>query len=88
MNSLSALRESIDAVDEQLLTLLAHRFELTAEVGQLKKQLGLPALDSAREAVQMQRFAELAARHGLPPDLVQQIMRLVIDEVVSRHRQL
>jgi len=36
----------------------------------------------------MQRFAELAARHGLPPDLVQQIMRLVIDEVVSRHRQL
>ena len=88
MNSLSALRESIDAVDEQLLTLLAHRFELTAEVGQLKKQLGLPALDSAREAVQMQRFAELATRHGLPPDLVQQIMRLVIDEVVSRHRQI
>ena len=88
MPPLSALRDSIDSVDEQLLGMLARRFALTAEVGSIKKQFGLPAVDSTREAAQMERFAELSAQHGLDPAFARRVMRLIIDEVVARHRQL
>ncbi|WP_203564099.1 chorismate mutase [Deefgea sp. CFH1-16] len=36
---LIALREQIDALDQQLFVLLAERFQVTAQVGELKKTI-------------------------------------------------
>ncbi len=88
MEQLASLRQNIDAIDAQLVTLLARRFVLTDEVGLLKKQHGLPATDEAREAAQMARIEQLAAQHSLAPDLARKFLRLVINEVVTRHKQI
>jgi len=88
MTQLATLREGIDEIDAQLVALLARRFALTDEVGQYKKQHQLPATDAAREAAQMARISELAQQHGLDPALAQKFLRVVIDEVVTRHKLL
>ncbi len=41
---LTALRDQIDEVDKALLSLLAKRLELVAEVGEVKSQYGLADL--------------------------------------------
>ena len=40
--ALRQCREGIDAVDKQLIELLAKRAELTTEVGKIKSQSGMP----------------------------------------------
>ncbi len=84
---LTALRGTIDDVDAQIVALLAQRFAATDQVGRLKAAGGLQAVDEVRERQQQQRFSELAMRHGLDDALVQRLFRLVIDEVVGRHRR-
>lgn len=88
MSSLESLRQDIDAIDAQLVALLGQRFALTGEVGQLKKQHQLPATDATREAAQMALIESLAAEHGLDAAFAKSFLRLVIDEVVTRHKQL
>ena len=46
---LSACRETIDAVDAQMLRLFETRMDLAAEIAQIKKEKGLPVFDAARE---------------------------------------
>ena len=47
---LLAARENIDRIDRELISLLAERFALTHEVGLLKADKKLKALDSSRES--------------------------------------
>ena len=48
--ALLALREQIDAVDRELLTLLNRRAGLALEVGEIKKHEGSPVFRPEREA--------------------------------------
>jgi chorismate mutase len=43
------LRSAIDAVDMRIIDLLQERATLAREIGQVKRELGLPILDPARE---------------------------------------
>lgn len=83
---LQSLRNEVDAVDAQIVDLLARRFRITAQIGQLKAAHALNAVDPAREAAQEARFRAMAHAHGLNPDLVVRVFRSIIDEVVSNHR--
>ncbi|WP_297574687.1 chorismate mutase [uncultured Deefgea sp.] len=84
---LLALREQIDALDQQLFVLLAERFKVTAQVGVLKKQCQLPAQDVARETAQLQKIQRLASETGLDPDWALRLQRLILDQVVMQHQQ-
>jgi chorismate mutase len=85
---LEQLRCEIDSLDARIVALIAERFTCTGKVGQLKSAHQLPAVDAAREAWQMARFEELANADGISPALVQQIFRLIVDEVVDQHKRL
>ncbi len=85
---IDALRARLDRVDDQLIELLAHRFELTQQVGCIKAELGLGPIDPEREARQQQRFRRLAEARALNPDLIVRIFRAVIDEVVANHEAI
>ena len=61
---LSVLRLELEETDRQLLMLFERRMELSREVGQYKKEKGLPVLDSAKEAQKIQ-----AAKEQLPEEL-------------------
>ena len=82
------VREKIDAIDAQLLEILAARFELTHQVGLLKASQDLQALDSGRETEKLDRLRELATESGLNPDLVADLFSKIMQEVVRNHQKL
>jgi chorismate mutase/prephenate dehydrogenase len=75
---LTALRDQIDEVDKALLSLLAKRLELVAEVGEVKSQYGLPIYVPEREAAMLASRREEAAALGVPPDLIEDVLRRVM----------
>ena len=46
---LSALREKIDHVDNEIIRLMTERMDIAAEIAAFKKENGLPVLNAARE---------------------------------------
>ena len=85
---LLAIRDRIDAVDTELVALLARRFKLTHQVGMLKAASGLPALDTQREAEKLDRLRQLAEAVGLNPELVAELFARIMQEAVTNHRRL
>ena len=80
-------RESIDRLDAILVYTLGERFKHTQAVGRLKAAHDLPASDTAREAEQIARLEELAARADLDPDFARKFLTFVIDEVIRHHNR-
>ncbi|MCB5271473.1 MAG: chorismate synthase [Candidatus Cloacimonetes bacterium] len=73
---LPSFRESLDKVDEELLTLLWRRREIVRQVKEYKQQNDLPPQDLAREREILNKAAILAEEMDLPPELVQDIIKL------------
>ena len=80
-------RARIDELDEQLICLLAERFEITKTVGELKARTGLPAADPQREKEQIARLHEIARNEGMDPVFGEKVFRLIVDEVIRHHLQ-
>lgn len=77
---LSALRDQIDAVDKALLDLLANRMALVEEVGAVKSRYGLPIYVPEREAAMLASRRKEAEMLGVPPDLIEDVLRRVMRE--------
>lgn len=77
---LTALRDQIDNVDKALLDLLAKRLELVAEVGEVKSRYGLPIYVPEREASMLASRRKEAEALGVPPDLIEDVLRRVMRE--------
>ncbi len=82
---LEQLREQIDRLDEELVELLARRFRVTEQVGHLKARQGLQAVGTERESRQEKRLSLLAERHDVNPDLVRDVFRAIVRQVVFSH---
>ncbi|MHC6226034.1 chorismate mutase [Pseudomonas sp. X10] len=85
---LSSFRQTIDNIDAALIHMLAERFRCTDQVGVLKAEHQLPAVDKDREQHQYERLTALAENANLDPAFVERLMEFVISEVVQRHRQI
>lgn len=83
--SLDSLRREIDAIDEQIVNLLAKRHEKVQHVVAIKKAMGLPVWHPAREEDLVSQRRTQAARVGLDPAFVEEIFRCVLRQ--SRVRQ-
>jgi chorismate mutase len=81
-------RQRLDEIDARLLDLLAERFAVTNQVGQLKRDLGLTPRDPIREEMQLARLSALAEEKALDPDMVADMFRVIIDAVVANHVRL
>lgn len=84
---LQSLRADVNDVDAKFVDLLANRFRITSKIGKLKALHVLDAIDPQREAAQEAHFRELAQGSDLNPDLVVQVFRRIIEEVVRNHRE-
>ncbi len=80
---LTALRDQIDDVDKALLNLLAKRLELVAKVGEVKSRFGLPIYVPEREASMLASRRAEAEAIGVPPDLIEDVLRRVMRESYS-----
>ena len=78
------LRNQIDETDQQLIQLLEKRLQLVEKVGQIKHQHGLPIYAPDRESSMLKRHREDAQKRGVPPQLIEDILRRCMRESYSR----
>lgn len=79
-NKLDQLRVEIDKLDSQLVELLAKRAEVTKQVGEYKSQTGMPIYVPSREAELIEKRRAQALESGVPPGLVEDLLRRIMRE--------
>lgn len=77
---LNELRDQIDAVDKQILDLLSQRLALVEKVGEVKSEHGLPIYAPDREAAMLASRRKEAEKKGVPPQLIEDILRRTMRE--------
>jgi chorismate mutase / prephenate dehydrogenase len=82
---LPVLRAMIDAVDREILQLLARRNAIVSEIAAFKREHRVPIRDRARENEIIGDRRERAMPLGLSPEVIESIFRLVL--WASRDRQ-
>ncbi len=75
---LAEFRLQIDAIDEQLLTVLAQRAALVAQAWRLKENTGMPQRNAEREREILARMAAHGEALGLDPQAVAAVFQQVI----------
>ncbi len=78
--SLESLRKQIDAIDNDIISLLSKRMEIVEKIGSYKKQNNLPLMDSARWQTLLTSLLQKADTLNLPKDLIKDIY-----EQIHRH---
>lgn len=86
--SIDEVREGIDAIDRQIITLLASRFEYVKEVVKYKKHDTASIVAEERRRLVLQQRAEWAQQRGLNPEVVQDIYRQLIDYFIAEEMKL
>ncbi len=76
--ALQQARDHIDALDQELVALLARRTELVLRAGIAKAQLGLPIHDAEREASQLQARRAWAHAASLDSSGVEEVFKAVL----------
>ena len=80
VDELKVLRDQIDEVDQQLVKLFAQRLKLVAGVGEVKSRHGLPIYAPDREAAMLASRRAEAEAQGVPPDLIEDVLRRFMRE--------
>lgn len=75
---LDQLRREIDAIDQQLVELLARRNRVTARVGEHKRDRGLSLYVPERESALIEARRRQALDAGADPDMVEDVLRRVM----------
>jgi chorismate mutase/prephenate dehydrogenase len=87
-NTLDNLRVHIDLLDSQLVALLAQRAALTRQVGEYKSKIGMPIYVPSREAELIAKRRAEAEQQGVPPTLVEDLLRRIMREsYLTQHKQ-
>ena len=82
------LRQSVDNIDNAVVSLLAERFKTTESIGELKAKAGFAPLDAKREQAQISRLLELAKIAGLDESIAIKYHEFVVTEAKKRHKKM
>ena len=80
---LSPLRDRIDAVDRQIIALIAERLRIVEEVALAKLDAASPFRDREREERLLLRLREHATAAGIDPHEIERLYRVVMDMSVA-----
>ncbi len=81
--NLGSLRERIEAIDRQIIALLAERLRIVEDVAEAKLAAASPFRDRAREDLLIERLRGEAAAAGLDPHEIERLYRVVMDMSVA-----
>jgi chorismate mutase/prephenate dehydrogenase len=79
-DDIDALRQGIRDVDREIVALAAKRTALARQIGEMKRASGQPIRNYSVEAEVIVLVREQAAREGLPPELAEELVKLLIRE--------
>lgn len=79
-DDLDALRHHIDAIDHELLALVAARLDIARAIGRTKTELGLPVHQPEREAAMLEDRFRLSRELGLRSEFVGEVLHALVAE--------
>ena len=85
---MAELRQSIDALDRNLVEMLAKRFAYIDRAAELKSAAGLPARIPERVEEVIANIRAHATELRLDPDLLEQFWRDMIEASIAREENL
>ena len=88
MNEIFALRQSIDNIDNAIVSLLAERFKVTEKVGEIKARANLATEDKSRENRQANRLKKIAEESGLKEEIALEYLHFVVTAAKKRHQEI
>lgn len=80
---LAARQASVDAIDDEIVALLARRFSQSRAIGALKKTADQAPYDPVRVAAQVERFVAAAAKVDLEPVMARQVISTILAQVLT-----
>ena len=87
-DSLRVFREEIDAIDDELVALLARRMSVAREIGKLKSREGIPVVQQERYGLLMDRRVNEGSRLGLSAGFMKDILGSIHEESVRQQLNL
>ena len=85
--SLDKLREELTRADRRLLELVAERQRIVAKIGKEKRRTGYPTRDFRREKDVLDAARATAEKLGVPGNLAESVLRLLIESSLTRQEQ-
>jgi chorismate mutase/prephenate dehydrogenase len=85
--TLEDLRQRLNAIDRELLALVAERKAVSTEVARAKRATGHPTRDYEREREVILGVRATAAELGVSPELAEQLLRLLIRSSLTTQEQ-
>lgn len=76
------IRSQIQKIDKKMIMLIAERMKLSRELGEMKKELGLPVRDSEREKILFEIWEEIAKKENLNPELIDRLWSIILEESI------
>ncbi len=85
---LSALRQQIDRIDNELIELLNKRMRVSREIGQFKKEHSMPVVQAGRYDDIMQTRRKLAEQMGMSGDFMAAVLTAIHEESVRQQLEI
>lgn len=83
-DKLEEYRERIDMLDSKIVELLGERMKVVDNVGEYKKEKGLPVTDEDREKILFEKVREMGKDTGLDEDFIQELFERIINQAKKR----
>lgn len=88
MKTLEELRKEIDAIDHELVELLAKRMHVVDEVGKVKKELQIEPLDTNRWQEVLESKLAMARELGLSEEFVKKIYDFIHEHALELEKKV
>jgi chorismate mutase/prephenate dehydratase len=85
-HDLQSIRETIEEIDREVLSLLRRRMTIVEEVAAVKVREAYPFRDEPREEQILQRVRHAAVEQGLDPHEVERLYRVILEMSVAHQR--
>ncbi len=86
--AMNALRQRIDALDDEIIVLLAQRQREIEKAALIKREIGMPARTPLRVAEVIERVQRTALQHNLAPDLAATLWAVMIEWSIAHEQRL
>lgn len=88
LETLDALRAGIDAIDDEIMQLLAERLAHVDCVVPIKARDGIAAAAPSRTAAVYEKTRARAEREGFDPDIAEAMWRAMVEALIAREQRV